>query len=136
MQCNSSVNNAAVRINDVGRLDLPMAIVLKDGGAGAVLMLGKGLANLDGLNYLSYLHGEQNAQTHFSTGDGWQMLSVEQGRDNLGDLAIVSGHFSHVYADEVNFITQVREHVMENRSNGFLLALSDSVARDVGLPNG
>ncbi len=169
MQTNSARNNAAVRINETGRLDLPMAIVIKDGGTGSVLMLGKGLANLDGLNYLSYLHAAPGMHTSFSTGDGWQMLRVEEGRSNLGDLALLSGHFSDVYLREEAFITQVREQVMpfvrnrgrlimtnayspykerafiemglrvlvmENRSNGFLLAVSDSVARDVGLPNG
>ena len=166
MQSNTLRGRAPVEINAMGRLNLPMSIIARD--RRTVLFLPHGLANLDGLNYLSYLHGNEQGQTVFSTGDGWHLLRVEHGRTNAGDLAIISGHFSDVYLNEVEFMTKVRDHVipyignggraiitnayspykermflalgfrvfiMENARNGFLLAVNDAVARDVGLPN-
>jgi hypothetical protein len=112
MQNNSARHRAPVEINELGRLDLPMSIVVRDGIAGSVLLLPSGLANLDGLNYLSYLHAHERGHTFFSRGDGWQMFRVVEGESNLGDLAILSGHFSDVYLDEVQFMRKVEEHVM------------------------
>lgn len=112
MQNNSTRHRAPVQINEMGRLDLPMAIVVRDGSSGTVLLLANGLSNLDGLNYLSYLNGGARGQTLFSRADGWEMLRVVEGESNLGDLAILSGHFSDVYLDEVQFMKKVEDHVM------------------------
>ncbi|GHS80160.1 hypothetical protein PAGU2196_09940 [Pseudomonas sp. PAGU 2196] len=112
MQNNSTRHRAPVQINEMGRLDLPMAIVTRDGNAGTVLLLANGLSNLDGLNYLSYLHSHEQGQTTFSRVDGWEMLRVVDGESNLGDLAILSGHFSDVYLSELEFMGKVRDHVM------------------------
>lgn len=168
VQNNSVRNSAPVKINDAGRLDLPVSIIVRDGPR-SVNLLPNGLANLGGLPFLSYLHRPERGQTLFSTGDGWHLLQVVDGQSNLGDLAIISGHFSDVYVDEVTFMESVREYVMpfvrnrgrviitnayspykervflelglrvfvmENFTQGFLLVLSDAVARDVGLANG
>ncbi|WEL57346.1 hypothetical protein PZ739_09375 [Pseudomonas kermanshahensis] len=112
MQNNSTRHRAPVQINEMGRLDLPMAIVTRDGNAGTVLLLANGLSNLDGLNYLSYLHSHEQGHTTLTRADGWEMLRVVGGESNLGDLAILSGHFSDVYLSEVEFMDKVREHVM------------------------
>jgi hypothetical protein len=112
MQTNSVRHRAPVEINEMGRLDLPMSIVVTDGNAGSVLLLANGLSNLDGLNYLSYLHSHEQGQTTFSRADGWEMLRVTDGVSNLGDLAILSGHFSDFYLNEVQFMDRVRDHVM------------------------
>lgn len=112
MQNNSTRHRAPVQINEMGRLDLPMAIVVRDGNTGTVLLLANGLSNLDGLNYLSYLNTGERGQTHFSRADGWEMFRVVDGESNLGDLAILSGHFSDVYLDEVQFMKHVEDHVM------------------------
>lgn len=112
MQNNSARHRAPVQVNEMGRLDLPMAIVVRDGNTGSVLLLSSGLSNLDGLNYLSYLHGHERGRTTFSRADGWEMFRVIEGESNLGDLAILSGHFSDVYLDEVQFMRQVEAHVM------------------------
>lgn len=112
MQNNSTRHRAPVQVNELGRLDLPMAIVVRDGNGGTVLLLGSGLANLDGLNYLSYLHNGERGPTSFSRTDGWSLFRVTEGESNLGDLAILSGHFSDVHLDEVQFIRKVEEHVM------------------------
>ncbi|WP_296267632.1 hypothetical protein [Pseudomonas sp. UBA6562] len=168
IQNNSARNNTPVKINELGRLDMPMSTIVRE-GRNVVLLLAKGLSNLAGLHYQSYLHQGEQGQTLFSTGNGWEMLRVVSGQSNLGDLAIISGHFSDLHLDEITFMDRVDEYampfvrnrgrviiinayspfkerafielglrvfVLENRTNGFLLAMSDAVARDAGLPNG
>ncbi|WP_434771196.1 hypothetical protein [Pseudomonas entomophila] len=123
MQNNSARNNAVVRINTLGRLNLPIGMIVRESET-SVLLAG-GLSNLGGLHYHSYLHKGTQGRTVFSTGDGWAMLQALEGRSNLGDLAILSGHFSNQYLDEVTFMENVREHVMPFvRNQGRLIAIN------------
>lgn len=109
MQHNSA-RNAAVVINNLGRLNLPISTVARD--RQFVSLLQSGIANIDHLNYLSHLHTAQGESTVFSNADGWDMFKPIDGMTCDGDLAIVSGHFSDIYITEAQFMSKVKDHVV------------------------
>lgn len=123
MQTNSA-KNAAVRINGLGRIDLPLSSVQRDHRY--VHLLQSGVANLHHLNYLSYLHSGGHGPTTFSNEDGWGLLGSEEGRSNEGDLAILSGHFSSFYNTEAQFMAQVQAHVLPFVRNGGRVVIINS----------
>ncbi|RWU19067.1 hypothetical protein DM813_22380 [Pseudomonas alkylphenolica] len=109
MQYNSA-RHAAVRINSLGRIDLPMSSVVRD--RQFVSLLYNGIANIDHLNYLSHLHTAQGESSVFTNYNGWEMFDPIDGTTKDGDLAIVSGHFSDNYLTEAQFMEKVTNHVV------------------------
>lgn len=115
MQHNSA-RHAAVRINNLGRIDLPLSAVTRD--RQFVFLLYSGIANLDHLNYLSHLHTAQGESSVFTDYNGWEMFNPIEDRTNHGDLAILSGHFSDHYLTEVQFLDKVASHVVPYVNDG------------------
>lgn len=106
----NSARHAPVVINSLGRLNLPLSCVNRD--RRFVYLLGSGLTNLDHFNYMSHIHTAQTAGTVFSSVDGWDLLKPADGMTAVGDLVIISGHFSSVYLTEAQFMGKIKEHVV------------------------
>ncbi|MBH3426517.1 hypothetical protein [Pseudomonas alkylphenolica] len=113
---NNSAQYAAVRINNLGRLDLPLSSVVRD--RQFVSLLYSGIANIEHLNYLSHLHTAQGESSVFTDYNGWEMFNAIEGTTKHGDLAILSGHFSDNYLSEVQFMEKIATHVVPFVNDG------------------